>query len=309
MNKWFGFSKKAIPLIVLLAALSVVVGVFFLRPPVLLVSDFSFRQIYGSQRFSMAVIHNSLSLFRRVIPVSVSEFAGPDVISLIVSQAFSSPHAVIFPKRYVDAARMYAAEHPDVPVVVVWGRNFLPQSVLHGSNIIFVRTDSAADMLIAGQAAAALVPKEEKSVLLFTDGTLQVSYQQAFEEGLRFNGMENPPIFLEAFLDHGSYAEIGSVVVSGPAFRFIERNLDIPIVLFSWIDPVMTPHSVRMIFNDSPLALTVDAVRAISHGSREIFLPSQVIALSERMETRQDGRALAQLAALRSASQENIENF
>ena len=84
--------KGKLPLFVVLLTLGIVVGTFFARSPVLLVSDASFYQLYGSQRFASAIARNSLQLFRRVIPVPVFENAGADIIALVVEQASASPH-------------------------------------------------------------------------------------------------------------------------------------------------------------------------------------------------------------------------
>jgi len=80
--------------------------------------------------------------------------------------------------------------------------------------------------------------------------------------------------------------------VAGPAARFLEQNLCIPVILFSWIDPARTPGAVKMLFNDSPLAQAAGALRAFSPGGGEVFLPSRARVLSGRIEERGDVRKL-----------------
>jgi len=104
-------------------------------------------------------------------------------------------------------------------------------------------------------------------------------------------------------LDYTTYAEIGCVVVAGPALRFLERNLEIPVILFSWIDPSMSPRSVRIIFDDSPLAQAARAARFISPTAGEIFVPSRPALLFDRFE---GGRA--ELRKLRGLLRENSRN-
>jgi len=284
--------KKKLPLFIALLFVLTLTGMFFLRSPVLIVTDASFYQLYGSQRFRLAVIRNSLELFRRVIAVPVSENAGPDVIALVVEAALRSPRAVLFPQRYIEGARIFNDRHPEVPVLVMWGRNPLPDIFRQESGIVFVRTDNATDLYRAGLSAAILV-NEERDVLFFTDGSLRDQYREAFEDGLLNQGFTNRMVYLDAFMDHVSYIEIGCVIVAGPALRFLERGLDIPVILFSWIDPVQTPRSVRIVFNDSPLALASGALRAFpSAAANEIFVPSRPAVLSARIEERREIRTL-----------------
>ena len=285
--------KKKLPLLIALLVIITLTGVFFLRSPVIIVTDASFYQLYGSHRFRFAVLRNSLELFRRVITVPVAETAAPDVIALVVEAAVpSSPRAVLFPQRYIDAARIFNDRHTEVPVLVMSGRNTLPPPALREAGIVFVRTDKATDLYRAGLAAAVLVYDETREVLFFSDGTLREQYREAFEEGLLNQGFANSRFFLEAFMDHVLYANIGCVIVAGPAVRFLERGLDIPVILFSWIDPVRTPQPVRIVFNDSPLALAAGAIRAFSPEAEEILVPSRPAVISDRIEERRELRTL-----------------
>lgn len=279
----------------------ILTGVFFLRSPVLVVTDASFYLIYGSQRFNRAVTRNSFALFRRLIPVTVAENAAPDVISLIVEGASRSPRAVIFPHRYASAALFYSTRHPQTPVLVMWGRNPLPPAFDESTNLALVPTDRASDLHRAG-ASAAVLARETQEVLFLTDEAFdgavpdsQGQYRQTFTAGLRAQGFTGEPVFLEAHVQHASYTDIGCVVIAGPASDFLERNLDIPVILFSWIDPAFTPRAVRIIFNDSPLVLAPPALRAFSQGERVIFVPSHARTLSGRIEERSDSRRLRRL--------------
>jgi len=279
-----------LPLFIILLIILTAAGVFFSRPPVLVVTDASFYQIYGSRRFTLALARNSLQLFRRVIPVPVSETAGPDILSLVVESAAETPYAVIFPRRYLEGARHYTVNRPQVPVFVMWGRGpLLPFAQYEG--LIFVRTDTAADLFRAGLAAAVLT-EQEYGVLFFTDGNLHEPYLEAFGQGLYAQGFSDDPIHLDSDLDHVSYSNIGCVVVAGAAVRFLERDLEIPVILFSWIDPILTPRSVRIVFDDSPLALISAALRAVPPDSYQIRVPSRATVISARTEARREFREL-----------------
>ncbi|MCL2232826.1 MAG: hypothetical protein FWB99_07105 [Treponema sp.] len=282
--------KKKLPLFIALLLILTLAGVFFLRSPVLVVTDASFNRLYGSWRLTFALAGNSLLLFRRLIPVPVSEQAGADIIALVVEEAFPSPHAVLFPRRYFEGARLYHAQHPEVPVLVFWGRNPLPQAYIEDGGIVFVRTDIAADLYRAGLSAAVLAGEGE-GVVFFTDGTLQNQYREAFDRGLYSQGFAGQPVFLEVFMEH-IYDDIGCVVVAGPATRFLEDNLQIPVILFSWLDPALTPRSVKIVFNDSLLAQAARALGALSSGEGEVFVPSRAAVLSDRIEERRTVRKL-----------------
>jgi hypothetical protein len=176
----------------------------------------------------------------------------------------------------------------------MWGRNPLPP-ITHNTNLVFVRTDKAADLRRAGAAAAALA-RETQGVLFFTDGSMDSpQYRQAFRAGLVAQGFVAEPLFLYANQQHTAYDDIGSVVVAGPASDFLDRGLSIPVILFSWIDPVLTPQAVHIVFNDSPMALAPRALRAFSPPGHEILVPSQSMTLSGRIEERGDFRRLRRL--------------
>ena len=292
--------KKLLPLCIALLVILILAGVFLFRSPLLIITDSSFYQIYGSQRQRLAVLRTSLELFRRVIMVTVSEQAGPDVIALVVESVSRAPRAVLFPQRYLAGALHFRENNPGIPVLVMWGRNPPPAGVTPDTGLVFVRTDTATDLYRAGLSAAALT-RETLGVLFFTEGDLRERYRQAFQSGLSRQGFTYDPVYLEAFLDYTTYAEIGCVVVAGPALRFLERNLEIPVILFSWIDPSMSPRSVRIIFDDSPLAQAARAARFISPTAGEIFVPSRPALLFDRFE---GGRA--ELRKLRGLLRENL---
>jgi len=295
------FYKKRWPLFIVLLGILVLMGVFFIRSPVLIVTDASFYQIYGSRRSGMALLRNSILLFRRVVPVPVSEHAGADVIALVVEAASRSPRAVLFPGRYIDGARIYNSRRPDVPVLVMLGRNPLPHDSFRDPGLIFVQTDNATDLYRAGLSSALLMG-ETRGVIFFYDENFQDQYRQAFQDGLQNQGFAGNPFFHNTFIDHHSFADIGSVVVAGPAFRFLERGLDIPVILFSWVDPSLTPRAVKMVFDDSPMALAARALRA-SPVEGEVMIPSRPTVLLDRIEERSDFRKLRRLV------RENFQNI
>jgi len=281
----FRGTKKYLPPVIILLFLVTLGGVFWLRSPVLVVTDPSFNQLYGSLRLTIKGAITSAGFFRRVISVTVAESAGPDLMALALEGSSRTPMAVLFPFRYLNGAQYYKESHPNVPVLVGGGGNPNPREE---TAISFVRTDTAQDLYRAGLCAANLTGGG-KGVLVFTDGVLADANRKAFQEGLRNQGFTGDPVYVNASADYSAYSNIGCVVVDGPAVKFMDRNLAIPVILFSWVDPAITPRSVKLIFDDSPLAMAARLLRPLPPPG-EIFVPSEPVALGDRIEGKKDFR-------------------
>ena len=270
--------KKILPPLViglLLASLGIAGWQYTSRPPLLVVTDASFSQLYGPRRLRQREASLSASFFRQVIPVFVDESAASEIIAFAVEDAFEEPWAVVFPSRYTEGARRYREMKPETPVLVMGGT---PRPDETG--ISFARTDTAADLYLAGMAAALLTG--EKRPLIFTDGYLADELRQAFSDGLREQGFPDEPVFWAASSNYSSYPDIGCIVVAGPAARFLEQNLDIPVILFTWADPAMTPRTVKLVFDDSPWTMAADALKLMP--GEIILLPSSPSLLRDRIE-------------------------
>ena len=262
--------------------LSIFLGIgctFLLRSPVLIVTDSSFAQLYGPLRFRIKGIKNNIELFRRVIPVPVTESAGPSLVALTVEEVHKAPGAVMFPFRYLEGARSYKENHPEVMVFVMGGRSMKPAD---DTTLTFVGSDSIQDLYRAGLFAALLAG--EKRVLIFSDGNLGTDYSEAFLEGLRAQGFLGYPVYVNASLDYSSYSDIGCVVVAGPAIKFLERNLKIPVILFSWVDPGQVPKAIKLLFDDSPWTLAVSAFKLSMKQGTDVLVPSEAVILLDKEE-------------------------
>ena len=79
---------------------------------------------------------------------------------------------------------------------------------------------------------------------------------------------------------------------------FLGQSADIPGVLFSWLDPAVTPLKIKAVFDDSPLALAGDMIPLIvnpgkdgeddgeKNGKNEkniVEIPSEIQILSRRL--------------------------
>ncbi|MDR2618185.1 MAG: hypothetical protein LBC62_04865 [Treponema sp.] len=265
-------------------------GVFMLRQPVLIVTDSSFNLIYGNLRTRLKQAESSLRLYRRMLMVPVAESAGPDVIALAVKAVSPSPYAVLFPYRYGAAARRYSEEYPGVPALVLGGR---PPVETADSGTLAVHTDTSLDFYRAGLCAALFAQGTEGAVLVFHDGTITAADREAFLKGLRAQGFTRNPVYLSLNSDYSSWQNVSCVVVNGAAARFFDQNLKIPVILFSWIDPGITPRSVKAVFDDSPWALAVRAVRLAGKGGG--VLPSEAVLLPRRVRPRETAEKLREL--------------
>jgi hypothetical protein len=251
-------SKIIISLFVVLFIFLILVTAFFLRSPVLIVTDNSFIMLYGPERLDRTRRSISRELFRQVIPVTVSESAGPDLVAFAVESSSKKPWAVLFPFRYYEGARLYKEGRLETAVLVVGGRGSRP---VEEELLVFANSDTRVDLYRAGLCAALLAG--DKRVLFFTEGLLLATFREAFMEGLRAQGHLEEPVFMDSFFDYHQYPDIGCVVVAGPASRFFQRNLDIPVILFSWIDPALSPRSVKVVFDDSPWALATKILKSL----------------------------------------------
>jgi hypothetical protein len=256
---WSFFLKAA--LVVLLGAAA---GFFLIRPPVLIVTDASFNTLYGPMRARFSGIESSFTLGRRVIPVPVSESASPDVIVLAVRAAAPSPHAVLFPYRYYEAGRQYKKDFPEVPVLILGNKE---GEVPAGEGLVPVYPDRETDFYRAGLCAAFLAREGKNGdVLVFNDGTMSAGEREAFLEGLRVQGFIRNPVYVGLNSDYQNYQGVSCAVLTGPATRFFAENRGAPVLLFSWLDPALTPLEVTVVFDDSPWALAAAAVKAAEEG-------------------------------------------
>ena len=289
-----GISRKKIrrALIIILIAFSgpsaIAAIVFFSRSPVLIVTDDPFNRIYGLERLGQARSQLSMELFRRVIPVLVAETVGSDLISIAVETAAKKPKMVLFPYRYLAGANFYSDKHPGVPVFIIGGERPVNQRTL-----TFIRTNTEEAMYRVGLCAAILAG--EGRVLFFGDGTASDHHWEAFRMGLSEQNYSGNPVFLNISVDFPSYSEVGCVVLAGPASRFLEKNLAIPVILFSWIDPAMTPMAVKVIFDDSPWALAAGDIRKFTVLEDEILVSSRPLIVPGRIGEKNDFRRLQQI--------------
>ena len=259
------------PFLAGIPALLIIALFYWSRPPVLMLTDPSLTLLYGSSRARSKEAGISLRLFRPFISVQVANNASPEIVVEAVKAVHKAPMAVFFPYHFIEAARRFKDELPGITVIVMEGRQMVDQ----GDDFVVISTDSDTDFYRAGICAALLTRDSTGGIVFYQNTSFKDSHREAFEKGLEKGGFIKETFFLDSSTDYYSWQDISCVVISGPAVRFFERNLDIPVILFSWIDPSMTPANVKIIFDNSPWALAVESLRLLKSGGST--LPSPII--------------------------------
>ena len=263
--------------------------VFWFRSPVIVVTDPSFSLLYGVNRAKLKQTELSLLYYRRVISVQVTEAAGADVVAAAAEAASEKPFVVFFPSHFSAGARRYSGEKPDTPVVIIEGRHENPDRLRSADSAakwpVYVHTDIEADMIKAGVIAAHLfsthhVDGTQGEIQVLHDSSLTNAHRAAFKKGLESQGYTRNPVYLDASADYLVRASTVCVVIIGPAGKYFEHSTSIPTVLFTWIDPEMTPANVRVIFDDSPWAMAAKAPKILESGGG--LFPSVLTAFLKR---------------------------
>ncbi|MDR2304480.1 MAG: hypothetical protein LBE10_07840 [Treponema sp.] len=269
-------------------------GLFYLRDPVLVVNDAFFSALYGPKRLLFSRIDASLRLFRPVKAVTIAENAGADIVVLALEDASPRPFCVIAPNRYAGSLRRYAEKHPEIDAGILGdedrqlpGRAPVPPS---DSSLLWFSVDRNADYYRAGLAAG-LFAQGEGRILVFYNTFPLSGQQEALRLALREQGYQGEPEMISSRIEYSSFDDVSCVILAGHAPEFFNRNLNIPVILFSWIDPAKTSRNTRVIFDDSHWTLTVPMVLGIKKSGplaelRGRSIPSKMKFMPERIENK-----------------------
>ena len=261
----------------------VVLIVFLARPPVLVVSDLSFSTLYGIKRLKIETARSSFALFRRVKPVVVADDAGDDIIQAAVEAASKKPLCALFPLRFARIARNYREKKPNIPVVLLEGRypeHINPAVFAIGNNIedyYIYKTDISADFYRAGLAAAILDGEKNEKIVIFLEPIVQTQAREAISKALK--DVEKPlqTSFFTSFSQFTGVQNVSCVIMVGNGVEYPDRYSDIPVILFSWINPELIPEDIVLVFNDSPWVQAVSSVRMVQAGMKNGQIPSKIL--------------------------------
>jgi hypothetical protein len=288
----FTIPGKAV-ILILVAALFLGGGFFFLRPPVLILNDVPFTALYGQRRVRLRQVQASLALLRRVRPVFLAEGAGPDMILFAIEAVSSRPYCVIFPLRYAEAAERYAGQFPGVMPILLENAGAVPEtrSLPRGAEkpagegrLRVIKTGRKTDFFRAGLCAGIIGGGGR--VFLFSD---RYGDREAFSGGLEEGGAGSPPVFFGSASSPDNFDDAVCMVFARSSAEILEKNPQVPLILFTWLDPALCPGETLLVFDDSPWALAVPAVktaRGMDTGGEnrpETEIPSKVLIFSGKI--------------------------
>ena len=263
---------------------------FWLRPPFLIITDPSINMLYGAERTRFKQIELSIKFFRRIIPVLVSDSAAPEIIASTVESFHADPGAVLFPELYLEAAQRYNVRKPGIPVIVLGSRRLTYENMPDPTEgFYYIRPDTEADLYEAGiniaflaeNYAASAENAHNSNILVIYDIFMDNNFRTALERGLGSTGFSGTIDYIEAQNEHILWENYSYVVLIGSASHFLEQNTVIPIILFSWLEPTLTPFNVKVIFNDSPWVLAGNTLEVMADNGS--FFSSEIIVLHSRI--------------------------
>jgi hypothetical protein len=255
-------------------------ALFMLRSPVLMVVDDEYIGLYGLRRSWVKQIEISLKMFRRFKVVRMAEGAAPDVIAFAVNEAVSRPYAVLFPFSYEQGARRYAEQSPGIPVGVFGGGSQARRTgelPAEENGLVFIETDRTTDLYRAGRCAALFALQDGGGILFFTGDMVTWDDKDAFLKGLRDQGFENSPMFVDIGEDYTLPRALSCVVMARAEESYLDNSPTAPAILFSWMDPGITPREIKVIFDDSPWALAAAAAKTLHRKEGEGPIPSEIL--------------------------------
>ncbi|MDR0877706.1 MAG: hypothetical protein LBN21_06610 [Treponema sp.] len=246
---------------------------FVVRAPVLMVTDEPFIALYGPKRVRVKRWEVALRLFRRVKPISVAESAGADVIAFALEEAAAKPYCILVPYRYAEGAYRYAEQFPGTPLAILDTRR-AGKPAHEGP--LYINTDRDTDFYRAGLFAGILAGNSGGGALVFKGQALDSADKSAFMTGFQEMGVEKIPVYPNT-IEPGQLADISCAVIVGTATDYFNSNPKKPVILFSWIDPLLTVQDAAVIFDDSPWALAVRAVNIAAGKEAERNISSKIL--------------------------------
>jgi len=279
--------KKLIIIIIVTFALILIISavIYFARSPALLVTEQSFISLYGIERFRNDINRVSFSLFRQVKIVEVANDAGDDIVQFAVSDVCEKPFCVFFPRRFARSANFYSEQNPGIRVAVLEGKYPEPSSLnADNENFFNYRTDLESDFYKAGIVAAIFADNLNGNIAVLIEPEQNSAYgfiaREAVLRGISDHCLASKVPVHEAFFYTNSAgipenAEISCVVIAGTGWEFLDKRKNIPVIMFTWLDPFVVPSDVVMVIDDSPAAQIRQAAAFISAGKTDERIPSK----------------------------------
>jgi len=277
--------------------------VFSARAPVLVVTEAPFVTLYGEARLLQERKMAARALFRRVKPVLVADGVSPDMVVFAITEASKRPKCVLFARSQAPAAGRYHEQFPEITVVVLSGLTSTPELPPPDGFLCIYGTDRLADLYraglfagILGVAGRKIVPQTEnqdekpaekqpepaKTYILWQDRTIQQEGREHFSRGVQESDPDSNAIFINVAAQLPDVRGIACLTLTGAGAEYLERNTPVPLILFSWLDPIMVPQKVVVQFDDSVWALAVPAARMALRRQAEGKIPSKPLIFSRK---------------------------
>jgi hypothetical protein len=296
---------RRIPKILIFAAIPVlaaiiVLAVFYTRPPVLIVTEQSFVDLYGKERLKNDASLSSVYMFRPLKTVFIANDASDDIVPFAIKEISARPYCVLFPLRFVQSAQLYREQNPNIPVVVLEGR--YPESEnpaekalgADKSEYFIYRTDINDDFYNLGLVISALkheeepknddsAPETEKNdkIAVFLDRNLS-QINDIFIKGLFDRGVLTETQFFTYFSQGIEKPDFSCVILAGIGYEYLDKKTGVPVIAFTWIDPFLLPLDVVMVINDSPWAQARQAVKMVGAGEKSGLIKSEFLVLNKK---------------------------
>jgi hypothetical protein len=239
-----------------LVILGAALGVFFIRGPALILSDAYFDALYGPRRALIRQAGLSLRLFRRVKKVLIAENTSPEATVFAIEAASHRPWAVLGHQRYALGLEEYALQHPGVLVSIVRDAPAGEENAETGAaELVF--PDTRLNSWRMGRAAALLAGEDRGTVLVFQEGGDFPVNREAFLAGLQESGGDFDLITLDSFSGYSSWNRVSCAVLGGSASAYLDRKDSTPGILYTWMDPALSPSRIKITVDDSVWALAL----------------------------------------------------
>jgi hypothetical protein len=274
---------------------------FFLRSPVILVTDIYSHALYGEQWEQIRALEASCRILRPVRVFRIMEETDSQSIADAIINARFTPHSVFFPYRYMEAAVSYSSKletsgNKKIKTFLFLNKH---QKGANTESLISIESDAGVDSYRIGYSAAVLsrearVSRHEDSgdggeIVFIYDTEINENEKSAFERGVqdgKFSGRTLFALNAEARIRDN----IDCVVIGGPAAVVLQSVTETPVILLSWFyNTNYLPLNVKMQIDDSPYALIPKTFktpgRALKAGS-VITLPSNFKIINNRIVNR-----------------------
>lgn len=245
-------------------------GVFFVRRPIVIVSDQAFELLYGKERNGRMSALLSVRAFRPVRTAIVAADAAPASAADAAAEAAGARGAafVLFPERYDEGARVFAArarERFSSTHVALIGTSQSGAAPFDG---VLIQSDYAADGRAVASAVLDLASRlrGRGTVLFRLDGPGRDAFIAGFQQAASVSAIPLELVAADAAIRIEADRVLCLVSSIWSADLEAHTQLGIPLVLITWLDRAFLPGGVIATVDDSPYALAYGAYRLASRG-------------------------------------------